>query len=146
MGFWQIPPSSSQEYLGSKWIVETGAYPKTWQLVPEQSYYLLWKKSLAPKHSDKSWNFKKKMLEPICTKICKYFTLLELTDGIGFPRPPMSPRLCPKQHRLCWPWNRSEFSSWRIKQNVQDSTSKISYLTLYAYRYKPPHTLKAPNL
>lgn len=103
MGFWQIPPSSFQEYLGSKWTVETGAYPKTWQLVLEQSYSLLWKRSPAPKHSDKSWNFRRKMLELISAKLGKYFTHIELGDSIGFPRPPTFLRLCTKQHRLCWP-------------------------------------------
>lgn len=92
MGFWQIPPSSSQEYLGSKWTVETEAYPKTWQLVQKQSYYPLWKKFLAPKHSDKSWNFRKIISEHISAYISAYISLFELADIISFSRAPMSSR------------------------------------------------------
>lgn len=33
------------------------------------------------------------MLEHTSAKLCKYFTLIELADSIGFPRPQMSPRL-----------------------------------------------------
>lgn len=32
------------------------------------------------------------MLEHVSAKLCKYFTLIELADSIGFPRPSVSPR------------------------------------------------------